>query len=118
MRKCAYFIKNKCCAKIIAKICSKNIGITYKNIQNTQKQLDVYKRQKPTDPLAQEVLRYMADTSKTSVSWNFTSFPSQQFKDDFGAALLEYASGSIDWDTVKTTVVERWAAEKAATAAN
>ena len=28
MRKCAYFIKNKCCAKIIAKICSKNIGIT------------------------------------------------------------------------------------------
>lgn len=38
MRKCAYFIKNKCCAKIIAKICSKNIGITSKNIQNTQKQ--------------------------------------------------------------------------------
>lgn len=38
MRKCAYFIKNKCCAKIIAKICSKNIGITYKNIQNAQKQ--------------------------------------------------------------------------------
>ena len=74
--------------------------------------------EKPTDPLAQEVLRYMADSSKTSVAWNFTSFPSQQFKDDFGAALLEYASGSIDWDAVKTTVVERWAAEKAATAAN
>ena len=35
--------------------------------------------EKPTDPLAQEVIRYMADTSKTSVSWNFTSFPSQQF---------------------------------------
>ena len=74
--------------------------------------------EKPSDPLAQEVLRYMADSSKTSVAWNFTSFPSQQFKDDFGAALLEYASGSIDWDAVKTTVVERWAAEKAATAAN
>ena len=74
--------------------------------------------EKPTDPLAQEVLRYMADTSKTSVSWNFTSFPSQQFKDDFGAALLEYASGSIDWDAVKTKVVDEWAAEKAATAAN
>lgn len=57
--------------------------------------------EKPTDPLAQEVLRYMADTSKTSVSWNFTSFPSQQFKDDFGAALLEYASGSIDWGRCK-----------------
>ena len=74
--------------------------------------------EKPTDPLAQEVLRYMADSSKTSVAWNFTSFPSQQFKDDFGAALLEYASGSIDWDAVKTKVVDEWAAEKAATAAN
>ena len=70
--------------------------------------------EKPTDPLAQEVIRYMADTSKTSVSWNFTSFPSQQFKDDFGAALLEYTSGSITWDDVKNLVVERWAAEKAA----
>ncbi len=56
----------------------------------------------------------MAETSKTSVSWNFTSFPSQQFKDDFGAALLEYTSGSITWDDVKNLVVERWAAEKAA----
>ena len=72
--------------------------------------------EKPTDPLAQEVLRYMADSSKTSVAWNFTSFPSQQFKDDFGAALLEYAAGSIAWDDVKAVVVERWAAEKAATA--
>lgn len=70
----------------------------------------------PTDPLAQEVLRYMGDSSKTSVAWNFTSFPSQQFKDDFGAALLEYSSGSISWDDVKNTVIERWAAEKAAIA--
>jgi raffinose/stachyose/melibiose transport system substrate-binding protein len=50
--------------------------------------------EKPTDPLAQEVLSYMADSSKTSVAWNFTSFPSQQFKDDFGSAFLEYAAGS------------------------
>lgn len=73
--------------------------------------------EKPTDPLAQEVLRYMADSSKTSVAWNFTSFPSQQFKDDFGAALLEYASGSIDWDAVTALVVDRWATEKAIVAA-
>ena len=72
--------------------------------------------EKPQDPLAQEVIKYMADTSKTSVAWNFTSFPSQQFKDDFGAALLEYAAGSKSWDDVKATVVDRWAAEKAATA--
>lgn len=72
--------------------------------------------EKPTDPLAQEVLRYMGDETKTSVSWNFTSFPSQQFKDDFGAALLEYAAGSVTWDDVKALVIERWAAEKAAIA--
>lgn len=72
--------------------------------------------EKPIDPLAQEVLRYMGDETKTSVAWNFTSFPSQQFKDDFGAALLEYAAGSITWDDVKALVVERWAAEKAAIA--
>ena len=72
--------------------------------------------EKPQDPLAQEVIRYMADTTKTSVAWNFTSFPSQQFKDDFGAALLEYSAGSNTFDDVKATVIDRWAAEKAATA--
>ncbi|MBQ2803340.1 MAG: ABC transporter substrate-binding protein [Lachnospiraceae bacterium] len=72
--------------------------------------------EKPNDPLAKEVIRYMEDESKNSVAWNFTSFPSQQFKDDFGAALLEYSSGSIQWEEVKATVVERWASEKAAVA--
>lgn len=70
----------------------------------------------PTDPLAKEVIRYMSDSSKVSVAWNFTTFPSQQFKDDFGSALLEYAAGSITWDDVKSTVITQWAAEKAAIA--
>lgn len=70
----------------------------------------------PTDPLAKEVLRYMEDSSKTSVAWNFTTFPSQTFKDNFGSALLEYAAGSIVWDDVVETVVGGWATEKAATA--
>ena len=73
--------------------------------------------EKPTDPLAQEVLRYMEDSSKTSVSWNFTIFPSQQFKDDFGAALGEYCNGSMTWEDVVNTVKTRWAEEKAAVAA-
>ena len=72
--------------------------------------------EKPTDPLAQEVLRYMADDTKTSVAWQFTSFPSQTFKDNFGGYLLEYASGSVDWEAVKTKVVEDWAVEKAVVA--
>lgn len=73
--------------------------------------------EKPTDPLAQEVIRYMEDPALTSVSWNFTTFPSQQFKDDFGAALLEYCNGNMTWDEVKDTFVTRWAEEKAAAAA-
>lgn len=72
--------------------------------------------EKPTDPLAQEVLRYMEDSSKTSVSWNFTIFPSQSFKDDFGFALGDYCNGSKTWDDVVETVKTRWAEEKAATA--
>lgn len=54
----------------------------------------------------------MEDNTKVSIPWNFTSFPSEQFKSDFGAALLEYASGSKGWDEVKGIVVDRWAAEK------
>ena len=70
--------------------------------------------EKPQDPLAKEMFRYM-ENGKTSVSWNFTTFPSQDFKDDFGAALLEYCNGNMTWDEVADTVVTRWAEEKAAT---
>ena len=56
------------------------------------------------------------ENGKNSVTWNFTTFPSQAFKDDFGAALLEYCNGNMTWDEVKELVVTRWAEEKAATA--
>jgi hypothetical protein len=49
----------------------------------------------------------------TSVSWNFTLFPSQTFKDNFGASLLRYAQGSKDWAEVKAGVVSDWASESA-----
>lgn len=71
--------------------------------------------EKPSDPLAKEMYASM-ESGKTSVSWNFTIFPSQDFKDDFGAALLEYCNGNMEWDAVKDTVVTRWAEEKTATA--
>ncbi len=71
--------------------------------------------EKPSDPLAKEMFRWM-ENGKNSVTWNFTIFPSQAFKDDFGDALLQYASGNMTWDDVKNVVVTRWAEEKAATA--
>lgn len=70
--------------------------------------------EKQQDPLAKEMYAYM-EGGKTAVSWNFTIFPSQDFKDDFGAALLEYCNGNMTWEDVANTVVTRWAEEKAAT---
>lgn len=70
----------------------------------------------PTDPLAKEVIRYMDNESLTSVSWNFTSFPSQTFKDDYGASLLEYITGNKEWDNVVEDCKAEWKSEKEAIA--
>jgi raffinose/stachyose/melibiose transport system substrate-binding protein len=48
------------------------------------------------------------------VSWNFPTFPSQEFKNELGAAMYEYAIGSSGWDHVVKTFVDAWASEKAA----
>ena len=70
-------------------------------------------KEKPDDPLTREVLDWMAEDDVVNIPWNFTLFPSQTFKDDFGAALLQYAQGSVDWDTVRQTVVSSWKVESA-----
>ena len=70
--------------------------------------------EKPTDPLAKEVLLWMDKDGINTVPWNFTLFPSQTFKDDFGAALLQYAQGTKTFDEVKELVVNEWASESAA----
>lgn len=67
--------------------------------------------EKPTDPLAKEVIRYLSDQDKYNVAWNFVKFPSQTFKDNFGAALLQYAQGQLPWEDVVNLVVEQWKAE-------
>lgn len=70
--------------------------------------------EKPTDPLAVEILNWMSKPNTTSVSWNFTLFPSQRFKDNFGSDLLQYAQGSKDWNTVKNDVISDWEKESSA----
>lgn len=69
--------------------------------------------EKPTDPLAVSMLESM-DSGKASIPWIFQTFPSQTFKDNFGAALLEYAQGTVDWSEVENVVVEQWKIEKEA----
>lgn len=67
--------------------------------------------EKPTDPLAVEILDWMSKPGITSVAWNFTLFPSQTFKDNFGASLLKYAQGTKSWDEVSSSVVSDWEKE-------
>ena len=50
-------------------------------------------------------------SGRTQVSWNFTMMPSEQWKNDLGSALLEYAQGTGSWDKVKTAFVDGWAKE-------
>ena len=71
-------------------------------------------KEKPQDPLAREILNSM-ESGKKSIPWIFTTFPSQTFKEKFGAALLEYAQGTEDWNHVVDTVKTQWKSEKAAT---
>lgn len=67
--------------------------------------------ERPTDPLAQEVIKWMNKSEVYTIPWNFTVFPSQTFKDDFGAVLLQYAQGTKSWNDVKELVVKRWESE-------
>lgn len=55
----------------------------------------------------------MTAAGKTPVSWNFTTMPSENWKNGVGSALTAYAAGTGDWDGVVTAFVEGWASEAA-----
>ena len=54
---------------------------------------------------------------KTPVSWNFTTMPSEEWKNGVGSALTAYAAGTGDWNGVVTAFVDGWATEAALNAA-
>ena len=66
----------------------------------------------PSNPLVAIADGYIAD-GKTSVSWNFSSIPSEQWKDQVGSALTEYAQGTGDWSAVEDAFVNGSATEYA-----
>lgn len=69
--------------------------------------------EKPEDPLAKQVIAWSTNKDVTNLPWTFQSFPSEAFKNDFGAALLQYAQGKMTWDKVTTTVIDSWKNERA-----
>lgn len=66
----------------------------------------------PSNPLARQVAEYVNDTSKSSVSWNFTTFPSQIFKDNLSENLYKYIKDEVTMEDIKSYVVSEWKAEK------
>lgn len=66
------------------------------------------------DPLAAQVSEWLAREDVYNIPWQFTVFPGSDFKNDFGAALLQYAQGTKTWDEVKQIFVTRWKEESAA----
>lgn len=67
--------------------------------------------ERPTDPLAKSLLSYTSNTDLYNVAWVFVVFPSQTFKDNFGAALLQYAQGTMEWDAVNQLFIDQWKIE-------
>ena len=67
----------------------------------------------PDNPLVKANAEY-TKAGKTPVSWNFTTMPSENWKNNVGGALLKYAQGTGTWDDVKTAFVDGWAEEYAA----
>ena len=53
----------------------------------------------------------MTAAGKTPVSWNFTTMPSENWKNGVGSALTAYAAGTGTWDGVVSAFVDGWATE-------
>ncbi len=70
--------------------------------------------EKPSDPLAKEVLAWMEKDGFTSVKWSFAGIPSEQWKNDFGASLLKYVQGQKEWSAVVDDAKASWASERSA----
>ena len=68
-----------------------------------------------SNPLVNIASQYVAD-GYTSVSWNFPTMPSEEWKNGVGSALTTYAADQTDanWDAVVTAFVDGWATEAAA----
>ena len=72
-----------------------------------------FKKAAESPNLFVKVDKELTAAGKTPVSWNFTTMPSEQWKNDVGSALTAYAAGTGDWKAVKTAFVDGWAKEVA-----
>ena len=73
-----------------------------------------FKAAKESNNVFKKVAAEYVAAGKTPVTWNFTTMPSENWKNGVGAALTDYALGTGEWDAVVTAFVDGWAAEFAA----
>ena len=64
----------------------------------------------PENPLVAAANAYTV-AGKTPVPWTLLSIPSDNWKNQVGAALTQYAEGKLSWDDVKNIFVNSWASE-------
>ena len=82
---------------------SKDMGLTtpFKSFEDV----------KSDNPLVQAEISYQ-DSGKESVSTRPTAMiPSEEWKNQLGSAMLEYAQGTGDWNAVKKAFVDNWKTE-------
>ncbi len=70
-----------------------------------------FKDAKDTDNVFGQKDKEMQAAGKTTIPWDFTTIPSEQWKADLSSALTAYAAGTGSWDDVKTAFVDGWAKE-------
>lgn len=63
-----------------------------------------------TNPLVAIANDYIA-RGKESVSWNFATIPSDNWKNGLGSALTQYAAGNGSWNSVKSAFIDGWKKE-------
>ncbi len=56
--------------------------------------------EQPNDPLGRQVAKDLTDSSTKTVPWVFTAMPGENFKKDFGDALLDYVQGNKEFNQV------------------
>lgn len=61
-----------------------------------------------------QIDKELTEEGKTPVSWNFTTMPSENWKNGVGTALTQYAAGTGTWDDVVKAFVDGWKTEYAA----
>ena len=68
----------------------------------------------PADPLGKETAQFLANKELYPINWVFQTFPSQEFKNQLGQHLAQYASGKEEWSAVKDFFTSQWKTDKAA----